>query len=1225
MFKKIVSVFILCILLGTSCFTATMAADTNLLLNGSFEEAKDGDWAASWQLMGDGKKGENTEISSSDAADGEKSLHFYGESSSVFVSQTIENIAPKTKYTFKAKLRLVTKGTGLPQVKVNYFSPDGYGSYNTVEEPSDAFDVRAGRRWHEVTFTSTAPEHCTRVSLLVRLVGGGECYWDDVQFIGRTATKEELDAAAKAATESHYSADAGPVAQPSASQATSYEILPDGSVNFIKNGSFEVVSPKGLPVDWALTGGKVGENIVVSTDKPKVGENAVRFFGTSTSIFISQLIYNLIPGETYKLSGYIKTVSGPGSSFVKFEFQDAENQHIGEAGCDFGKNWKDGEWSYIEDKVKIPEGTARASMLVRLVGGGEAFWDGLCLTGKSGGTMEQKAYYINEFTPDTADADIDLTAYKPPFGENTNLLVNAGFEEASESGAASWQSRTGWNSDSSCAFTETTNVYSGEKALKLVDTTGTNNPFVSQIVPVVGGAEYQISFRVRKESGVCTPLIKFEFWGDRSLPGASTVAETAVDAGKNAPDEWRQHNLTFKAPKNALDVTILVRILGQGTAYFDDVSFYMTAPPSAFDLETDWVFYYSDWESGSMTTHAQLAFFPELHDAMVDFAIYDGENVIFEEKNVRSVDGNATVNFNLSLLKEKQKKYIASASMHSTDGTVLETHTQEIYKYDRPKYLREDGIYMKNGTEPIAPVFTYHCSHYPEAAEAGVNIVQGNAFPTAEGHLRYLDEAQKHGLMVLIPLYYGMKPAGHLDNVERTIDVITEIKDHPALFGYAVMDEPFLSAEDPERDMHNSYRLIRDLDENHPVYTVEAVQGFYKTCAKYVDILAIDPYGVATNLNTSSSTVKAMEAVEYKKPVYTLLEAFRHPDGHYPTGDEERNMIYQALISGASAIGYYSFSDSETDADGKYTIPIFEVPDIWNSIKTYNEKEYAVTFDHFVFGKTPAFNEYRGSDFWYASWVSGQDLYVVVLGMKKDTPVHASVPLTSFDGSVQIDGFSAEVIAGADAATFSGSGTLETDLLGAQTILFKITSDTAADFTKLGKTRVDDLSAYPWARTQIARLDEKDIVNRTSTWSFNPAQPITRGDFAYFLIRTLGLTSDSTTLFADVDPNAHYAKEIATGQALGILKGVGDNRYNPEAAISRQDMMTIIARGMQLSGEADLTAFSDSAQIADYAVSSVKAMIASGLIKGNADGTVNPAGNTTRAEAAVIMARILDM
>ena len=66
------------------------------------------------------------------------------------------------------------------------------------------------------------------------------------------------------------------------------------------------------------------------------------------------------------------------------------------------------------------------------------------------------------------------------------------------------------------------------------------------------------------------------------------------------------------------------------------------------------------------------------------------------------------------------------------------------------------------------------------------------------------------------------------------------------------------------------------------------------------------------------------------------------------------------------------------------------------------------------------------------------------------------------------------------------------------------------------------------------------------------------------------------------------------------------------------------SRAMKLAGAADLGAFSDAGSIADYAQSHVAAMVAEGLIKGNADGTINPRGNTTRAEAAVIMQRIIN-
>ena len=76
--------------------------------------------------------------------------------------------------------------------------------------------------------------------------------------------------------------------------------------------------------------------------------------------------------------------------------------------------------------------------------------------------------------------------------------------------------------------------------------------------------------------------------------------------------------------------------------------------------------------------------------------------------------------------------------------------------------------------------------------------------------------------------------------------------------------------------------------------------------------------------------------------------------------------------------------------------------------------------------------------------------------------------------------------------------------------------------------------------------------------------------------------------------------------------------------------MVICARGMRLAGKlseegnADtLSGFSDKALLAEYAAQDMAAMVNLGIIKGNADGTLNPCGNATRAEAAVIMSRLL--
>ncbi|MBR2878821.1 MAG: S-layer homology domain-containing protein [Clostridia bacterium] len=133
-------------------------------------------------------------------------------------------------------------------------------------------------------------------------------------------------------------------------------------------------------------------------------------------------------------------------------------------------------------------------------------------------------------------------------------------------------------------------------------------------------------------------------------------------------------------------------------------------------------------------------------------------------------------------------------------------------------------------------------------------------------------------------------------------------------------------------------------------------------------------------------------------------------------------------------------------------------------------------------------------------------------------------------------------------------------------------------------------------------------------------------------MNTLGISdTNGVTQFDDVDKNAFYADAILAGRKAGILLGSGGGVYNPEEGISRQDAMTICARGMkmlEMIGVADssriLSSFTDNGIIADYAAEHIASMVDEEIVKGNPDGTVNPLGNITRAEAAVIMGRILN-
>lgn len=178
------------------------------------------------------------------------------------------------------------------------------------------------------------------------------------------------------------------------------------------------------------------------------------------------------------------------------------------------------------------------------------------------------------------------------------------------------------------------------------------------------------------------------------------------------------------------------------------------------------------------------------------------------------------------------------------------------------------------------------------------------------------------------------------------------------------------------------------------------------------------------------------------------------------------------------------------------------------------------------------------------------------------------------------------------------------------------------------KKSFDDISAVPWAKKEIEVLASKGIINGTSERTFNPSDNITRADFLLLLVKTLGLTANIEDNFSDVHATDYYYEAVGIAKKLGITFGKGNNLFDHESRISRQEMMTLIARAMRLVGKLntegnieDLKAYSDGGLIAEYAAESVAALVKNVFFTGYKD-KLNPLGNTTRTEAAVILYRI---
>lgn len=176
-----------------------------------------------------------------------------------------------------------------------------------------------------------------------------------------------------------------------------------------------------------------------------------------------------------------------------------------------------------------------------------------------------------------------------------------------------------------------------------------------------------------------------------------------------------------------------------------------------------------------------------------------------------------------------------------------------------------------------------------------------------------------------------------------------------------------------------------------------------------------------------------------------------------------------------------------------------------------------------------------------------------------------------------------------------------------------------------------DIDSVKWAKKSIEVMASKGIISGYGDNIFSPAVNISRADYLVLLIKTLELTADFNDNFDDVIAGTYYYEAVGIAKKLGIVEGSGNNLFNPEESITRQDMIVLTTKALKrfkglkdANNSSVLDKFSDKGEIAGYAVESLAVMVEEGFILGNGD-TLNPRGKTTRAEAAVLLYKIYYM
>ncbi len=177
----------------------------------------------------------------------------------------------------------------------------------------------------------------------------------------------------------------------------------------------------------------------------------------------------------------------------------------------------------------------------------------------------------------------------------------------------------------------------------------------------------------------------------------------------------------------------------------------------------------------------------------------------------------------------------------------------------------------------------------------------------------------------------------------------------------------------------------------------------------------------------------------------------------------------------------------------------------------------------------------------------------------------------------------------------------------------------------------EDIGRYTWAEEAIEALAARGVINGITEKEFLPQANITRADFVVLITRFFGLKGEATENFSDVKEGNYYYDAVGAAKEIGIVTGMGGNKFEPLKPITRQDMMVIIKRAVEITGQdsklkensgKNMSDFKDSDKVAGYAKDSVEYLINQGIVKGDGKN-INPTSYTKRAEVAALLYELL--
>ena len=200
-------------------------------------------------------------------------------------------------------------------------------------------------------------------------------------------------------------------------------------------------------------------------------------------------------------------------------------------------------------------------------------------------------------------------------------------------------------------------------------------------------------------------------------------------------------------------------------------------------------------------------------------------------------------------------------------------------------------------------------------------------------------------------------------------------------------------------------------------------------------------------------------------------------------------------------------------------------------------------------------------------------------------------------------------------------------ILAVASCLSLAVSASAANTVNRKATDFRDFDKSAWYAEAVSAAVDNGLLYGKSATVIDPNGDMTRAEMAAIINRSFGCyKAADISQYKDVSKSKWYYKDVALAVQMGTYNGRSSSTMAPDAPISRQEAMTVVARALELDydsySKTDLSAFSDGSEIASWALPYGPAMVGTDYMHGRGK-VLAPLDNITRAEFAQIFANII--